>query len=305
MLDHVLATDHGQSDVCGLKEEPLQYGEGGQSMGILTLPIASPRHGRELPVFVFLNAGLLHRVGPRRLHVLLARELSQLGFASLRIDLDGTGDSIKRSGLTHEQSVAADFAEIMSVLETRLGRVRIVLAGLCSGADDAIKLTQSQPRVVGMILLDPVCLRDAGFATRAMLRTAINLAAKLFYPMVPLRRRVQKFLKRDWAREAFKEQDETYDLLSLRQSPTREQTREALNSIRQRDGRVLSVFTNYALPYYNQKGQMGRVSNVEGYQEFCTELFWPDVQHTYPLEVHRLRLMKAINSWAGDYLVGH
>jgi pimeloyl-ACP methyl ester carboxylesterase len=227
-----------------------------------------------------------------------------LGFASLRIDLAGTGDSSKRSGLTHEQSVVADVAEIMKILETRLGQVPIVLAGLCSGADDAIKLTLRQPRVVGMILLDPVCLRDAGFATRAMVRTAADLAAKLFYPMVPLRRRVKKFLKGDWAREAFKGKDTTYDLLSLRQSPTREQTREALNLIRQRDGRVLSIFTNYALPYYNQKGQMDRVLGVEGYQKFCTELFWPDVQHTYPLEVHRLRLMKTIKSWASDYLAG-
>jgi hypothetical protein len=137
-----------------------------------------------------------------------------------------------------------------------------------------------------------------------MVRTAADLAAKLFYPMVPLRRRVKKFLKGDWAREAFKGKDTTYDLLSLRQSPTREQTREALNLIRQRDGRVLSIFTNYALPYYNQKGQMDRVLGVEGYQKFCTELFWPDVQHTYPLEVHRLRLMKTIKSWASDYLAG-
>jgi pimeloyl-ACP methyl ester carboxylesterase len=119
-----------------------------------------------------------------------------LGFASLRIDLAGTGDSTKRSGLTHEQSLVADLAEIMSILETRLGhQVPIVLAGLCSGADNAIKLTVRQPRVVGMILLDPVCLRDAGFTTRAKLRTATDLVAKLFYTTMPFRRRVKKILK--------------------------------------------------------------------------------------------------------------
>jgi pimeloyl-ACP methyl ester carboxylesterase len=296
--------DDSQSDVCALKEEPLQYGEGGQSMGILTLPITSPRHGKELPVFVLLNSGLLHRVGPRRLYVLLARGLSQLGFASLRIDLAGTGDSTKRSGLTHEQSVVTDFEQIMSILETRLGQVPIVLVGLCSGADNAIKLTLRQPRVVAMILLDPACWRDAGFTTRAMVRTATDLTAKLFNPMVPFRRRVKKILKGDWAREALKENRTEYDLLSQRESPTREQMREAFHLIRQRDGRVLSIFTNYALSYYNQKGQMDRVLSLGGYQKFCTELFWPDVQHTYPLEVHRLRLVKTIKSWASDYLAG-
>jgi hypothetical protein len=95
---------------------------------------------------------------------------------------------------------------------------------------------------------------------------------------------------RDWVR------------MTLRESPTREQMREAFQLIRQRDGRVLSIFTNYALSYYNQTGQMDRVLSVEGYHKFCTELFWPDVEHTYPLEVHRLRLIKTIKSWASDYL---
>ena len=44
-------------------------------------------------MFVFLSAGLLHRVGPHGLHVRLARELAQMGFSSLRVDLAGTGDS--------------------------------------------------------------------------------------------------------------------------------------------------------------------------------------------------------------------
>jgi hypothetical protein len=90
--------------------------------------------------------------------------------------------------------------------------------------------------------------------------------------------------------------------MTLTESPNREQMREAFHLIRQRDGRVLSIFTDYALSYYNQKGQMDRVLSVEGYQKFCTELFWPDVEHTYPLEVHRLRLIETIKSWASDYL---
>src|SRR5881396_2749734 len=116
-----------------LMEEPLQFGDGGRLFGILTLPSMSPRKAPGLPVFVFLNAGLLHRVGPYRLHVLLARDLSRMGFSSLRVDLAGTGDSPPRPGLTNQQSVAADYDEIVSVLESRLGRLPFVLAGLCSG----------------------------------------------------------------------------------------------------------------------------------------------------------------------------
>jgi len=61
-----------------LTEEPLHFGEGGRLFGILTLPADLPGNARELPVFVFLSAGLLHRAGPRRLHVHLARELARM-----------------------------------------------------------------------------------------------------------------------------------------------------------------------------------------------------------------------------------
>ena len=49
-------------------EEPLQFGDGGRLFGILTLSSMSPCKAPGLPVFVFLNAGLLHRVGPHRLY---------------------------------------------------------------------------------------------------------------------------------------------------------------------------------------------------------------------------------------------
>jgi hypothetical protein len=41
---------------------------------------------------------------------------------------------------------------------------------------------------------------------------------------------------------------------------------------------------------------------MERYHEFCTELFWPEVDHTYTLELHRRHLMTEIKTWAGDYI---
>ena len=46
-----------------LREEPLQFDAGERLLGILTSPVMSPSNAQELPVFVFLNAGSLHRVG--------------------------------------------------------------------------------------------------------------------------------------------------------------------------------------------------------------------------------------------------
>jgi len=261
-------------------------------MGMLTQPAGPPSNARKLPVFVFLSAGSLHRVGPFRLHVCLARELASMGFSSLRVDLSGNGDSPGRPGLTHQQSVAADYEEIVSILDSRLGRLPLVLAGLCAGADNAIRLTPKEPRVVGMVLLDPICFLDDGFRARAVFMKYTNPA---------------KYLA--WLKYRFKTlanpltaEEQPVDPLSLRDLPTREQLRAAFESVRGREGRVLSVFTQYALQYYNRAGQLGRILDLEGYQQFCTELFWPRVEHTYCLELHRRQLVDEIKTWAGGYI---
>jgi hypothetical protein len=278
MPDHVVLT-----------EEPLQFGEGGRLFGILTLPSVPPCNAQELPAFVILNAGLLSRIGPRRLYVRLVRELARMGFSSLRVDLTGRGDSPGVPGLTDQQSVAADYEEIVGVVESRLGRLPLVLGGLCSGADDAIRLAPVDPRVIGMLLLDPVCDRDDGFRARAVVRKYTNPA------------RYRGWLKKALTNPS-REREIPVDYLALRDVLTRQQVRAAFESIRERKGRVLSVFTSYAIPYYNQMGQMGRVLEVEGYQQFCTELFWPQAEHTYGLDLHRRRLIEEIKTWAGGYI---
>jgi pimeloyl-ACP methyl ester carboxylesterase len=248
-----------------------------------------------MPVFVFLNAGLMHRVGPYRLYVRLARELAKIGFPSLRVDLAGIGDSPPRPGLTNQQSVAADFEEIMDVLEPHLGRMTLVLVGLCTGADSAVSLTLKEPRVVGMILLDPICFPDRTFKARVFVRKYTNPA------------RYIAWLVRRWKTPTRppgikQEENEATNSLSLRDLPTREQLRAAVELIREREGRVLSIFTRWALGYYNKRGQLGRVLRVNGYQQFCTELFWPQVDHTYRLELHRRRVIEEIKSWAGQFI---
>jgi pimeloyl-ACP methyl ester carboxylesterase len=275
-----------------LTEEPLQFGEGGRLFGILTVPSMPPRNAHALPVFVYLSAGLLHRVGPYRLYVRLARELAQMGFSSLRVDLAGTGDSPRRPGLTNQQSVAGDFEEILGVLESRLGHLPLVLAGLCSGANNAIRLTLKEPRVVGMVLLDPICFPDHGFRARTFVMKYTNPAEYIAW--------LTRGEYVAWLKRRFKAL--SVDPLGLRDLPTREQLRTGFESIREREGRVLSIFTHDALRYYNQTGQLGRVSGVNGYQQFCTELFWPQADHTYWLELHRRRLIEAIKTWAGDYI---
>jgi len=284
--------------VVTMTEEPLQFGDGGRLFGILTRSDANAAGVSKDLVFVFINAGLLHRPGPHRMHVRLARELATKGIHSLRFDIGGLGDSLAAPGILYPESVAVDFADVLELLESEFPDASITLFGLCAGADNAIRLAIENPQVRGMVLLDPVCDRDDGFENRQNAFAAQAFKTKAATPSryVPyVRRRVQALTRRD---SADKNEKSSTDSLSLRALPTTAQTIAAFEALRDREGRVLSIFTSYALRYYNEQGQMGRVLGIDAYDSFCSEVFWPHARHTYPLETHRLALIEKIVAWA-------
>jgi len=246
-------------------------------------------------VFVFLSAGALHRVGPGRLYVQLARELATMGFNSLRVDLSGIGDSPAQPGATNRESVAADCKEILDVLDSRLGHRPLVLAGLCAGADNAVRLAGTVERVMGMVLLDPYCFADAGFQGRAAIRKYIDIGRYMAW----LERRLSSLRQ---PRRGARNKEEPLDYIAIRNLPTLDEFRSAFRSIGKRGGRALSVFTQYALPYYNRAGQLEAVLGIDGYRRFSTELFWPQTEHTYPLELHRRRLIDGVKNWARAFV---
>jgi pimeloyl-ACP methyl ester carboxylesterase len=287
MLDQTLRERRAVHDVCAANEEPLQFGEAGRMFGILTLPQRGAAGAKSAPVFLFLNAGVLHRVGPLRMYVRLARELARHGFASFRVDLSGVGDSPPRAGSSYRDSVTADFTAIEQALEARLGCQQIIVIGLCSAADNAIRLAPHHPRISGMVLFDPICFEDPGFRSRALKKLLVD---KLMHPvqtLVVLKRQATKFLKGK----------RRIDPLSLRDLPDRDQIKEAFKCLREREGHALSIFTSYATIYYNRRGQLAQVLDFDGEGRTLTEIFWPDVEHTYMLDVHRQRLIGEVVAW--------
>lgn len=93
------------------------------------------------PAILMFNGGAVHHVGPNRIYVTLARRLAEMGFASLRFDLEGIGDSVLRKPgrenhpypdhATHDAHAAMDY------LRREFGYTRFIAIGLCSGAHTA------------------------------------------------------------------------------------------------------------------------------------------------------------------------
>jgi hypothetical protein len=139
-----------------LKEAALLFGAGKSLVGVITDPPSDVQAG-ERPAVVLLNAGLLHRVGPNRLYVKLARRLAASGFVVVRFDLSGIGDSRavgERS--TFSQRAVAETRTCMDLLAASRGARRFIVGGLCSGADNALLAAGEDARIVGALLIEPV-----------------------------------------------------------------------------------------------------------------------------------------------------
>lgn len=119
-----------------VKETIIRYGKGDTCFGILTEPAGEA--SVNLPVIIIANSGITHRVGPSRLYVLLARQLSVLGFRSFRIDMSGIGDSIvtdySKENLEYISTSSEEIYAAIKVLNSNYKDYKYVLMGLCSGA---------------------------------------------------------------------------------------------------------------------------------------------------------------------------
>jgi len=137
-----------------MSEEAVLFGETGSLVGILTDPLVTARN-MNLPAIVLLNAGIVHRVGPNRLSVNIARTLATMGFVVFRFDFSGIGDSEVRSDhLPFRKSSLREVSEAMNYLSVARDSERFILMGLCSGARISFRTASRDPRVVGAVLIN-------------------------------------------------------------------------------------------------------------------------------------------------------
>jgi pimeloyl-ACP methyl ester carboxylesterase len=150
-----------------IREQALRLGKRKSLVAILAQDSASALSAAERPAIVILNSGIIHRVGPNRIFVRLARLLAGAGHLVVRFDLSGIGDSEPRTdGLPPLDSALADIREALDSLEVARQVRRVVLIGLCSGADHSIIYGGQDARVVGMVLIDPSVPRTRGYYMR-------------------------------------------------------------------------------------------------------------------------------------------
>ena len=131
----------------------------GQSLPAI---LAAPETAQDTGVLLVVG-GPQYRVGSHRQFVLLARALAVAGIPALRFDSGGMGDA---SGplLSFEQIDADIAAAVDAFFARQPGLKQVVLWGLCDAASASLFYAWRDPRVTGLVLLNPWVRTDAGLA---------------------------------------------------------------------------------------------------------------------------------------------
>jgi len=288
-----------------VRDEVLRIGPEGQLVGIVShppggTPHAAPApapapapHAAPAPAVIVLNAGVLHRVGPHRLHVALTRRLAARGLPAMRLDLGGIGDSLASSdAATFRDSAVADTRAAMTDLGAAIGARRFVLFGICAGADNALATALADDRVAGVVLVDAAVYPTPRSLYRELRRRLAGpggIRDAVRWGGGRARRRLSAELARLRRGLAAAPPAEG------RENPPSEAFRAQLASLADRGVRVLAVYAGMHGESYNDADQI-----FEAFPELrgrVDRAYFPDANHTFTQLDDQAALIDATLQW--------
>lgn len=270
-----------------MKETVCNFGPEKGLFGILTTPDDDIRIPNA-PTALILNAGIVHRVGPFRIHVDIARQLAAAGFSTLRLDLSGLGDSTPRVGkIKVEDRAVYDVGDAMDFLESTTGVDQFILLGLCSGAYNAHRVAVKDARIVAAAFLDGIVFRTAGYYVRRFTRF---LRFRFWRNAIKRRLLNRSADNADEESNAFNE-SEFFD-----SNLNRDLVVEELNLLLQRDVQMLFLYTDG----YDDIVGRSQFKEMYGLQPDDGQLqveYYPKSEHTFRLIENRRAACDRIADW--------
>jgi len=150
----------------GVTEESVRFLSNQQELqGILTLP-AGPFRG----AVVFSHGWSGNRCGPAGLLTEAARIIAGEGYAVLRFDFAGRGESQGEGLQSTLLSMADDLTAATQLMKTRTGLRQILYLGLCSGGNVVVGALKRLPEARALILLSVYPFSDGDTFSRDLNR---------------------------------------------------------------------------------------------------------------------------------------
>jgi dienelactone hydrolase len=274
-----------------MREEAVTFGTTNLLVGVFTEP-DDPAHKRGRPAVILLNAGLLHRVGPYRLYVDLARRLSSLGFTVFRFDLSGVGDSLQgNDARLYDERVVDNIREAMDLLNSTRGVSDFVLMGLCAGADNAHKAAVRDGRVRGAVYFDGYGYRTWGYYLHRYGPKLFNIGAWI------------RFIKGKVLSVASRAIGKTEEVCSrgqifARSFPPKAQVANEIQALVKRGVNLLYVFSGgVKYSYFNYRGQFKAMYHSIDFLCRAECIYFAEAEHTFPSQRDRERLVTTVCYW--------
>jgi pimeloyl-ACP methyl ester carboxylesterase len=290
------------------RERIVRFGPGDGLAGILSLPPA-PLPGA--PHVVLINAGVVHRVGPNRLYVDIARRLAASGATVLRFDLSGLGDSeVVSPGATAAEAAVKDIQAALDYLQHSRQAQHFIVGGLCAGADYSMMAAFVEPRIQGTILIDPSVERTA----RSRL---IHMSRRLAQPdtWAEILRLKHPGWKKSvhWLRgvlpkgrtprlpesraavthiERMQQRLGSYEMLY-----TREQVAQQLREAIDRGVHLFALFTGGVNHRYNYRNQLFDMLPGVDFRNRLDLQFMPETDHCVSDAGSRASMLRSIDDW--------
>ncbi len=274
-----------------MKEVPALFGPESSLVGITTLA-ESAQNKTETVACLLFNAGVIHRIGPRRLNVKLARTLAVNGITSLRFDLSGVGDSPasqQNRGL-REQAVL-DIKAAMDHIERTCGIRRFMLFGICSGAVQTFWTAVADERVVGLLMFDGIWYRSK---RSTLIRDWKRFRAQPWHSGVKavFRRLARGFRAKNIARA-----NQLFAAGGELSNPPVEEFRRHMQTLADRGANIFFLYGGSVLEYYSYAGQFQDVFGSETFVEKTRCELHPDIDHTVIAAETQNKLIGIVCKW--------
>ena len=279
------------------REKAVRLGKETPLMAVVTEPpVGTTPSGQGV---VLLNAGLLHRVGPSRLNVQIARSLAPLGHVSARFDFSGIGDSeARRDGLPFERSSVLEVQDAMAALAAR-GAREFTLAGLCSGADAAFLAALVDTRVTGLVMMDPWIYHTARYRLHHYLPKVLN--AKSWLHLLTGETLMRRVLRPALSKGLPTPQHETNENVVVahyaRDFPPRELVQQQVASLVQRRVRMLNIFSGGMPAHVAYQGQYRDCFHEIDFGDLLSEHFDGQAEHIFSALRHQQWVRDLVTAW--------
>jgi pimeloyl-ACP methyl ester carboxylesterase len=262
-----------------MQEQAFRFGRARHLVGVAGLP-ASP--AQDVVGVIVLNAGLVHRIGPFRLHVEMTRRLNAQGYPTLRFDLSTIGDSASSGeSQTRKQQICADVADAMQLLGEQAACKRFVLIGLCSGSQSAHMVACSDAKVAGAVFLDGYAYRTLGYRLR------------YYVPRLLDARRWMRVFSRNRKANQGGSSEPTFTVAPLPQAVVRADFAGMLD----RGVKLCLIYSGGISQYFNHARQFRECFGRAMAHPDVSTSFLKEADHTYILTGDRNRLLDGIERW--------